>query len=305
MKAGKMPLRWVFILRSARIVSLAILALGCAGGCGVFRGIPSHGGGKRFDEEQRVVAGAIRKTLADMDLKELENKRVAINVECISQDGAATVSFPGINNINAGLSGSYGSGNLVQINPSTPGGPTVINDNSNRGGGGNAGINYQPMVSYSPAAMSSMPDLGYFRAALEMKARHANVKLTPGPNDADAVLFVLVDVLGTNRSHGDNILTTKETLLASCEVSYYATDIKSGSLLFSARRASAEGMYREIRHFGSSDAIVDRHIKPTEPTPLPVDAPRKPTSQPAADTAVAKKKPWFDQIITRLAGAGD
>src|SRR4051812_29809458 len=217
-------------LKFARIVSLTIVVFTCAssGGCGDFRGIPSHGGGKRFDEEQRVVAGAIRRTLADMDLRELENRKVVINVECISQDGAATVSFPGINNINAGLSGSYGSGNLVQINPSTPGGPSVINDNSNSGGGGNAGINYQPMVNYSPAAMSSMPDLGYFRASLEMKARHANVKLTPTPNDAEAVLFVLVDVLGTNRSHADNILTSKETLLASCEVSYYAQDVKTG-----------------------------------------------------------------------------
>jgi hypothetical protein len=296
-----------FILKTAPIVSLAIVLLTCAlaGGCGDFRGIPSHGGGKRFDEEQRVVAGAIRRTLADMDLRELENRKVLINVECISQDGAATVSFPGINNINAGLSGSYGSGNLVQINPGMPGGPSVINDNSNKGGGANAGINYQPMVSYSPAAMSSMPDLGYFHAALDMKARHANVRLTAAPNDAEAILYVLVDVLGTNRSHGDNILTTKETLLASCEVSYYATDAHTGSLLFSARRASAEGVYREIRHFGSSSAIVDRKIKATEPTPLPVDAEQKPTTRPTDTDTVAKKKPWFDQIITRLAGAGD
>src|SRR3954453_8461702 len=142
MKQRNMPLMWPSILRCARIVSILFVGMFSAGGCGDFRGFPSHGGGKRFNEEQRVVAGAIRTTLADMDLRELENKTVAISVECISQDGAATISFPGINNINAGLSGSYGSGNLVQINPSTPGGPSVINDNSNRGGGGNAGINY-------------------------------------------------------------------------------------------------------------------------------------------------------------------
>src|SRR3954453_21238330 len=140
MKQRKMPLIWSSISRSARIVSAFFVGAFWAGGCGDFRGIPSHGGGKRFDEEQRVVAGAIRTTLADMDLKELENKKVAISVECISQDGAATVSFPGINNLNAGLSGSYGAGNLVQINPGTPGGPSVINDNSNKGGGANAGI---------------------------------------------------------------------------------------------------------------------------------------------------------------------
>src|SRR5256885_14120792 len=98
MNQRKMPLTWPSNSRSARIVSILSASIFCAfgaGGCGDFRGIPSHGGGKRFDEEQRVVAGAIRTTLADMDLKELENKKVAISVECISQDGAATVSFPG------------------------------------------------------------------------------------------------------------------------------------------------------------------------------------------------------------------
>jgi hypothetical protein len=285
------------------VCTFILLALSLAvGGCGVFRGIPTHGGGKRFDEEQRVVAGAIRRTLADMDFKELENRKVAVNLECISQDGGGSVSFPGISNIGAGLSGSYGTGNFVQINPATPGGPSVINDNSNSGGGGNMGINYQPMVCYTPTAMSSMPDLGYFKAALEMKARHANLRLTPVPTDAEVVLYVLVDVLGTNRSHGDNIVTTTETLLASCECTYYAQDLKTGSLLFSARRASSEAVYREIRHFGSPAAIVDREIKETAPTPLPVDTPHKPTTTPV-DTAVAKKKPWFDQFITRLAGA--
>src|SRR3954452_18203679 len=112
-----------FISRSAPIVSLAVVVFTCAvaGGCGDFRGIPSHGGGKRFDEEQRVVAGAVPTTLGGTDLPEMENRKGSINVECISQDGAGTVTFPGINNINAGLSGSYGSGNLVQINPGTPG----------------------------------------------------------------------------------------------------------------------------------------------------------------------------------------
>src|SRR5213075_3294675 len=47
-------------------------------GCGDFRGIPTHGGGKRFDEEQRIVAGAIRQTLADLELRELAGKKVHI-----------------------------------------------------------------------------------------------------------------------------------------------------------------------------------------------------------------------------------
>ena len=37
------------------LCAMLLCALLSAGGCGVFRGIPTHGGGKRFDEEQRVV----------------------------------------------------------------------------------------------------------------------------------------------------------------------------------------------------------------------------------------------------------
>src|SRR3954468_9103143 len=120
MKAEKMLLIRTFISRSAPIVSTAIVVLACAlaaGGCGDFRGIPSHGGGKRFDEEQRVVAGSIRRTLADMDLKELQAKRVQISIECISQDGGGNVVFPGLSSINGGLSTNWGTNNLVQLVP--------------------------------------------------------------------------------------------------------------------------------------------------------------------------------------------
>ena len=50
--AGLGAARW----GSALAAMIGVLALGP--GCGTFRGLPSHGGGKRFDEEQRVVAGA-------------------------------------------------------------------------------------------------------------------------------------------------------------------------------------------------------------------------------------------------------
>src|SRR3954452_15661818 len=119
MKAGKMLLIRTFISRSAPIVSLAVVVFTCAvaGGCGDFRGIPSHGGGKRFDEEQRVVAGAIRQTLADFDLRELAGKKVQISIECIANDGGGVVTFPGIQSIGASANGNIGSGNLVQIVP--------------------------------------------------------------------------------------------------------------------------------------------------------------------------------------------
>src|SRR3954463_113461 len=280
-----------------RAAMFALAMICCAllcGGCGVFRGIPTHGGGKRFDEEQRVVAGAIRQTLADLDVSELDGKKVQISLECISQDGGGNSTFPGINGINAGLSGNIGTGNVVNVVPSGNG-VNLQQDNTSKGGGGNIGFSYNPMLQSSAAAMSSMPDLGYLKASLEMKARHAGLLLlAPGTPDVEITLYVLVDVLGTNRSRTDEFFWNSDKLLASCECTYYAQDAKSGKLIFAARRASAAAAYSETRHLGHDTAIVDRTLHRTTPTSLPVDEPRKPSTQPVI---VAKKKPLLDRVL--------
>lgn len=90
-------------------------------GCGEYRGIPTHGGGKRFDEEQRVVASAIRHSVSDMNLVELKGRRVQLTVDGMANDGGGNVYFPGVNSINGGFSGGLGTGNLVQIDLPTIG----------------------------------------------------------------------------------------------------------------------------------------------------------------------------------------
>jgi hypothetical protein len=253
----------------------------CLVGCGDFRGIPTHGGGKRFDEEQRVVAGAIRQTLADLELHELSGKKVHIEVECIANDGGGVVSFPGVQSVGVGGNGNIGSGNLVQIVPAaTPGGPsTLVNDNSSNNLGANAYLNYSPQTAYSPTAMATTADVAYFRAALDMKARH--VGLMPAANgDVEAVLYVLVDVLGTNRSKKDRIITASERLVATCECTYYAVDPHTNKLIFEARRASSESVYSELHTFMDKDAHVSRSLYRTRPSRMPIDEPVKPTTLP-------------------------
>jgi hypothetical protein len=265
-------------------------------GCGDFRGIPSHGGGKRFDEEQRLVAGAIRRTLADIDLAELQGKRVLISIECISQDGGGAVTFPGVAGINAGVSGNIGTGSLVQINQTLPIGPRTSNDNDNQNISGHVGMGYNAQTAYSPTVMSTMPDLGYFRAALEMKARHAGLSLVAA--EPEAVLYVLIDVLGTNRSRRDSFVTNIEVLQASCECTYYAQDPTSGALIFEARRAGAASAYEETHRFGVTTIDITRRLERATPTSLPVDEKVKPSTQPAIAKA---NKPWWH--LSRLAGA--
>jgi hypothetical protein len=262
------------------------LISGCAcalAGCGEFRGIPSHGGGKRFDEEQRAVAGAIRQTVADLELAELAGKRVQVVIECVSTDGGGVVVFPGLNSIGAGINGNLGSGDLVQVIPPTvPGGTGFLkNDNSSNNFGGNMGANILTQTAYSPTAMSTAADVAYLRAALEMKARHAGLVPTPAGAEVDAVLHVLIDVLGTNRSHADRILASSERLVATCECTYYAIDAKQNRIIFEARRASAASSYNEQRYLGDKNAHVSRTLYRTRPTRLPVDEPDKPTTQPA------------------------
>jgi hypothetical protein len=267
-------------LHSLHIRSLlSVCAALAITGCGEFRGIPSHGGGKRFDEEQRVVAGTIRQTLADIDLADLGGKRVLIVVEAIATDGGGNVQFPGVNSIGMGVNGNIGEGDWVQIVPNTTtGGSWLKNDSANNNIGGNAGINISPQTTYSSTAMGTAADIAYFKAALEMKARHVGITLVPA--EPEVVLYVLIDILGTNRSRSDRLVVSNERLSASCECTYYAVDPKGGKLVFEARRASSESVYNEQRVLGDKNAHVSRHLYRTEPTRLPVDEPEKPTTQP-------------------------
>jgi hypothetical protein len=265
-------------MKSLRARSTVLMFICLLTGCGEFRGIPSHGGGKRFDEEQRVVAGTIRQTLADIDLAELAGKKVQLIIETIATDGGGNVQFPGVNSIGAGINGNIGSGDWVQVVPNDAGGSWLKNDNSSNNVGGNAGISISPQTTYSATAMGSAADIGYFHAALEMKARHVGITLVAA--EPEILLYVLIDVLGTNRSHTDRIITSNERLAATCECTYYATDARTGKLMFEARRASSKAVYDESRALGDKDAHIVRRLYRTAPSRLPIDEPEKPTTQP-------------------------
>ena len=47
-------------------------------GCGTLTGIPSHGGGKRFATEQKLVSASIRNTLRAIDVSALRGHKAAL-----------------------------------------------------------------------------------------------------------------------------------------------------------------------------------------------------------------------------------
>lgn len=223
-------------------------------GCGTWRGIPSHGGGKRFDEEQRVVAGAIRQAVADINICELRGLKIIVTIDAMAQNGGGQLTLPGLDNVSLGYN-----------DLETDGKNSNIYDRK----GWNAGTSISTGVDLKPTVFATDGDLKYFEAALTMKLLHSGVSFAS--KNPDCVLHVLVDVLGTNRSRDDSLICWKDQLRATCELTYYAVEPKTNGLFFEARRSSAESTYFEKSLFIFNTYKTGRILEPITPTFMPVD----------------------------------
>jgi hypothetical protein len=77
-------------VRCSLVVLMASTALTLSG-CGTLTGIPGHGGGKRFVEEQRLVSASIRGSLKEIDVTPLRGKRVAVIFSLIADEGGGNI----------------------------------------------------------------------------------------------------------------------------------------------------------------------------------------------------------------------
>lgn len=245
-----------------------------AGGCSSYRGIPSHGGGKRFDEEQRAVAGAIRRTVSSMELDELKDKRTAVVVSSLATSGSGATDFSGLTNLNANGNAFLSNNEILRRNAS--GNSSENSETNNRVGA--LGLNYQIQNSYRTSQTHTEGDLAYLRAALDMKARHAGVPLAE--QNPEVVLHVLVDVLGTNHSRRDFLVYEQEQLVASCEVTYYAQEVKTGNILFKARQTGSAAKYSDGRVFFVPVCRTERSIENGKPLDFDIDEAPEPDGHP-------------------------
>ena len=253
------------------VIAVAVAAV-LLGGCAQFRGIPSHGGGKRFDEEQRAVAGAIRRTIACMDLSDLGGKKTLLAVTNMFTSGSGTTNWPGPQSLNL-----YGNYNPMEAWLDRTWQPLLLppsahytreqreEDRHTYSGS----LSVRTMGSYRAANNITEGDVNYFRASLEMKCKHVGVPVVR--NQPQAILHVLIDVLGTNRSRNDSIVIARDQLLASCEVTYYAQDVVTGKLIFKARQTGAVASYEEHRLLFAPASIVHRSIHHAKPLYFDVD----------------------------------
>ncbi len=72
-------------------LAIAMLALSLTA-CGTLTGIPAHGGGKRYAEEQRLVSASIRSALKDIDVSPLKGKRAALVFDIVADEGGGNMS---------------------------------------------------------------------------------------------------------------------------------------------------------------------------------------------------------------------
>lgn len=229
------------------LIGLLAAAVALLTACGTHRGLPSHGGGKRFDEEQRAVSASIRQAVVGMDLAPLVGKRVHVAVAGIAHSGGGRESFPGVTTGNLGLSGNDSSNATTGLSPAGAGAapgwiPSWRNVGENASRTANAGVSLRFEHDYDSYQTWTDADLAYLDQVVRMRLLHLGI--VPADRDTEARLTVLVDVLGTNRNRSDWILARTDRLQASCELTYYAVGDKNDMVL-AARRSGARSEYSE------------------------------------------------------------
>ena len=220
------------------LVSLLAAAI-LFSGCSVFRGVPSHGGGKRFDEEQRIVAASMREALRQMDLMQLSGKRVHVVITHMTTFGSGNASFGGLQDIGYNLHRNKIDSDYLRYDPAHWNYNLDTLENRNT-----FAFRYRPYMGYYTANVNTDPDMNYFAALLDMKLRHLGA--LPVNDKQDVTLHVLLDAMGTNRSRIDYILAGRDIYRATCEVSYYAEMAETGELLIKETHSAGEATYDEL-----------------------------------------------------------
>ena len=92
------------VKQASKIFAVSVLVASLTA-CGTLTGIPSHGGGKRFAIEQRLVSASIRSTLMDIDVSPLRGQRVAIIYDIVADEGGGSISGGRANILGAATAG--------------------------------------------------------------------------------------------------------------------------------------------------------------------------------------------------------
>lgn len=236
--------------------------------CGTLTGIPSHGGGKRFAVEQELVAASARATIKEMDLSALQDKKVALYISTMGDQGAGNIAG-GRYSLDALIRGEYlntpssitdytypnytttantsaGTINSTTISESILNAPSrSIAHSKGESGQGRIGIATQGLGDYRNETLVTNPrDVSFLHNLIQTLFFLRGIDVV-SPEYADTDMFVTVDVFGTIRSRTELHIHNKETLQALTKLEYFAVDRKNRELLIKPTTSSFETKYQE------------------------------------------------------------
>lgn len=212
-------------------------------GCASYRGMPSHGGGKRFDEEQRILAAAIRHAIQQMDLSEVEPTQISMEISSLETSGTGQPNYPGLGNLN--FNAGYADTDIELVRRAIGSASNNFDsDDGNFRQDARVSANFQMNPSLRTNNNITREDMQYLKRVLEMHFRHEGFQIV-APAQAKLQVIVLVDVLGTNLSRLDYGLAYRDDLGATCELSYYFINPKNQVVEKAIQSSGSVGRYLE------------------------------------------------------------
>ncbi|MFC1467493.1 hypothetical protein ACFLQY_02210 [Verrucomicrobiota bacterium] len=218
------------MLKNMMIVSVmgALLLTGCS----TYRAIPSHGGGKRFDEEQRVVAASIRRAVAQLDLSTLKGKKVKFMVQELEHSGGGELTPAGLSDVNFVHLYDYKYlGKALDVNEGR----------SNSQYKPDTDLTWTGHTKFKNQKANTDKDVKYLKSILTMWAECNGIEVVK--RKPEVIVTILVDVFGTNCSTLDGVLYVKDTLRATTEFTYYLEDAKTSEVLTDAKQVAGVATY--------------------------------------------------------------
>ena len=247
--------------------------------CGTLTGIPSHGGGKRFAVEQELVTASARAAIKNMDLHNLQGRRVALYVSTMGDQGSGTITG-GRYSVSALLRGeytnipdtltSYTYPNYTSTATTTADtlssntqSTSVLNSpshvRSKTGGASstsNIGLNINGQGDYRNETLITNPqDTTFLNSLIQTVFFLRDIEIVPAQY-ADTIMFINIDVFGTIRSRTELHLYNAETKLE-----YFAIDKNNQQLLIKPTTNAYEAQYQERYALWTGPYAINKNIK--------------------------------------------
>ena len=126
------------------------------------------------------------------------------------------------------------------------------------------GMKYDGLGTYHSSEEFSSDDLQYLTALMETYMFLQGVPVVP-PSEAEADVYVIVDVYGTIYTRVDWFVANNEILKAKTGLEVFAVDRDSGSILMEPHSAVAEAEYNEQYILWAGPVSIRKSVKQSDP----------------------------------------